>query len=341
MSREWPAGIIRKTPITPTGPYQDGTAPGVWTLDQMNYWLKQNLWPIAGNNFERGLFAGGDNAGYSNVISYITITTTGNSIDFGDLTAPKSNSAGCGSKTTGIFAGGFRYTAGSTYFNVIEFSTFSTLANATDFGDLTVGREKLGSANSNTRGVFIGGQDVSAGSVNVIDYITIASAGNAIDFGDMQTSSFFVAASSSPTRVVFIYSADVGNNIQYLTTATTGNSTNFGTLSQRFYGAASCSSSTRALFAGSVFDVANTINYVTIATTGNGVDFGDLYTGMYYLAACSSSIRGVFGGGQGGSSSNVLQYTTIATAGNTADFGDLIVGDRNLAACSSSNGGVQ
>jgi len=49
MSREWPGGVIRKTPVTPTGPYQDGTAPGVWTLDQMNYWLKQNLWPIAGN----------------------------------------------------------------------------------------------------------------------------------------------------------------------------------------------------------------------------------------------------------------------------------------------------
>ena len=49
MSREWPAGIIRKTPVTPTGPLASGTAPGVWTLDQMNYWLKQGLWPIAGN----------------------------------------------------------------------------------------------------------------------------------------------------------------------------------------------------------------------------------------------------------------------------------------------------
>jgi len=49
MSREWPGGLIRKTPVTPTGPLNSGAAPGVWTLDQMNYWLKQNLWPIAGN----------------------------------------------------------------------------------------------------------------------------------------------------------------------------------------------------------------------------------------------------------------------------------------------------
>ncbi|NCX94319.1 MAG: hypothetical protein EBX40_06565, partial [Gammaproteobacteria bacterium] len=49
MSQQWPGGLIRPTPVTPTGPYQDGTAPGVWTLDQMNYWLKQGLWPIAGN----------------------------------------------------------------------------------------------------------------------------------------------------------------------------------------------------------------------------------------------------------------------------------------------------
>jgi hypothetical protein len=48
MSR-YPGGIIRKTPVTPAGPFQNGTAPGVWTLADAAYWTKQGLWPIAGN----------------------------------------------------------------------------------------------------------------------------------------------------------------------------------------------------------------------------------------------------------------------------------------------------
>ena len=48
MSNRWPAGVIRKTPVTPAGPYQDGAAPGVWTLAEATYWQKQGKWPIAG-----------------------------------------------------------------------------------------------------------------------------------------------------------------------------------------------------------------------------------------------------------------------------------------------------
>ena len=49
MSRKWAGGIVRPTPITPTGPLATGTAPGVWTIDQVAYWLRQGVWPIAGN----------------------------------------------------------------------------------------------------------------------------------------------------------------------------------------------------------------------------------------------------------------------------------------------------
>ena len=49
MSERYPGGIISQTAPTPTGPFQNGTAPGVWTLEQQAYWQKQGLWPIAGN----------------------------------------------------------------------------------------------------------------------------------------------------------------------------------------------------------------------------------------------------------------------------------------------------
>ena len=68
--------------------------------------------------------------------------------------------------------------------NVIEYITIASTGDATDFGDLTVARYRLGAASSSIRGVFAGGNTGSA--VNVIDFITIASTGNATDFGDMQ-----------------------------------------------------------------------------------------------------------------------------------------------------------
>ena len=49
MSDRYPGGLITKTPVVPAGPYQDGAAPGIWTLEQQAYYAAQGLWPIAGN----------------------------------------------------------------------------------------------------------------------------------------------------------------------------------------------------------------------------------------------------------------------------------------------------
>ena len=49
MSNKFPGGLIRKTPVTPAGPFQFGAAPGIWTLAEASYWVKQGLWPTQGN----------------------------------------------------------------------------------------------------------------------------------------------------------------------------------------------------------------------------------------------------------------------------------------------------
>lgn len=56
---KWNAGIIRPVPVAPAGPYETGAAPGVWTLDQVAYWQKQGLWPLAGNtlNYIEDMFS--------------------------------------------------------------------------------------------------------------------------------------------------------------------------------------------------------------------------------------------------------------------------------------------
>ena len=56
MSNRWPGGLIRKTPVTPAGPYEDGAAPGMWSMADAAYWTKQGLWPIAGNSLPLPIF---------------------------------------------------------------------------------------------------------------------------------------------------------------------------------------------------------------------------------------------------------------------------------------------
>jgi hypothetical protein len=48
MSERFPGGIITNNPATPTGPFQSGSAPGIWTLDQQLQYQQQGVWPTAG-----------------------------------------------------------------------------------------------------------------------------------------------------------------------------------------------------------------------------------------------------------------------------------------------------
>jgi len=66
-------------------------------------------------------------------MDYITIQSTGNATDFGDLTDLRSSTGGVSDATRGCFGGGVSS-------NVIDYITILTTGNATDFGDLTVAR---------------------------------------------------------------------------------------------------------------------------------------------------------------------------------------------------------
>ena len=71
----------------------------------------------------------------SNRIDAIEISTTGNSVDFGDLTAVRSNSGGASSPTRGVFVGG---SVTPNAVNTIDYVEIATLGNAVDFGDTDV-----------------------------------------------------------------------------------------------------------------------------------------------------------------------------------------------------------
>ena len=278
-------------------------------------------------NATRGVFGGGS---ATNVMDYITIATTGNATDFGDLSAVNNNNASVSSDTRGVFCGGEII---SSLSNVMEYITISTTGNTTDFGDLTVARRGVSGVSSDTRGVIAGGH--SGSYSNVMDYITIASIGNATDFGDLSFGMFGAGGVSSDTRGVYgggDQSGTLVNVIQYITIASTGNSTDFGDLTVIREGAAGVSSGTRGVFGGgNTGSVSNVIDYITIATARNATDFGDLTVARRNPAGVSSATRGVFGGGSTGSHSDIIDYITIATIGNATDFGDLTVA-RSFAA---------
>jgi len=350
--KNWNAGIIRPVPVAPTGPYQDGAAPGVWTLDQVAYWQKQGLWPIAGNTPPDALFFGGsDNISTLNVIQRISIASTGNATDFGDLSAANIYFGSCSSATRGLTGGGGGYGQGG----LIYYVTIATAGNAQSFGNLTVSRNSLTAFSNSTRGVFAGGAVEGTNSPsNTLDYVTIASVGNATDFGDLTTSGSAnggvrstPAACSSTTRGI-VAGGDMGvagatNVIQYVTIASTGNATDFGDLNAITYEFCGFSSATRGCFAGGNAAGArsNTIQYITIASAGNATDFGDLIVTTSELSGTSNSVRGVIGGGAiTGNVTNVIQYVTIASTGDAIDFGDLFIKSSGLAACSSTHGGL-
>jgi len=136
----------------------------------------------------RGVFGGG--AFYSptydtiNAIEYVTIATTGNSTDFGDLTRKKTSAASCSSSTRGVFGGGYYVVPTFTQIKEIDYITIATTGNALNFGNLIANKVLQTSCSSSTRGVFGGGESPSI--TNVIEYITIASQGtDAQDFGDL------------------------------------------------------------------------------------------------------------------------------------------------------------
>ena len=141
------------------------------------------------NSNTRGCATGGyvEGGSNSNVIDYITMASTGNASDFGDMLSAKYYSAGASSTTRGLMAGG------NSNQNVIQYITIASTGNATDFGDLTVSKNGRAGVCSKSRAVFGGGDT----DTNVMDYVEIATTGNASDFGDLTVARSYLSGLSS------------------------------------------------------------------------------------------------------------------------------------------------
>lgn len=99
----------------------------------------------------RGVFSGGEESPYSsatNRIQYITIASTGNTTDFGDLSDNRSFTDSTSNKTIGIIIAG----KSSTALNSVDKITIASTGNATDFGDVSTNNFERGGATSAAHG---------------------------------------------------------------------------------------------------------------------------------------------------------------------------------------------
>ena len=116
-------------------------------------WYELGTLPYAGG---RGVFAGGYSGSNINTIDYITIATTGNATDYGDLSVNRRMGGCSANMTRVVYAGGYS----STYDDTIDYMTIRTGGTATDFG-ATMPDTKTGGvigAGNDTRGLFAGGE---------------------------------------------------------------------------------------------------------------------------------------------------------------------------------------
>ena len=309
-------------------------ASGVWNLREVYDAVMGGYWPNANN---KAIFAGGFNPGYSSTIENFSMSSSGNSTFFGDLSIGRGEFGAMSNFTRCIFAGGNSVPGDNVA--TMDYVQFATEGNAADFGDLGAATQRSTGVGGNaTRGIIIEGSS----DTNQIQYITPSALGNAIDFGDRTVSGTFVAGVTSPTRTCFggAFTPSVSNIIDFVTIATTGNATDFGDLTSARRAAFGCSSSTRGVFMGGITPSAlSDIQFITIASQGNAIDYGDLLTSNNKEgSATSNSVVGFAGGGN--PAQNIIQNFTIATGGNSVDYGDLIAAVNSQAANSAAHGGL-
>ena len=239
------------------------------------------------------------------MMDYITTASTGNATDFGDLAANSGGSGGmgCSNGTLAFYGAGFDLNEspdGSAYRDVdFSYVTILTTGNSSNAGDLSEGKNWIGSTSGDSRGLISGGYTVSVGGIDVIDYIVFSTSGNSSDFGDLSTGTYDGYAAADATRAVHFFghfvsgSTTTQNMIEYVTVASTGDSSDFGdqpSAGQTSHGAL-CDGTYAETWGGYT---SGSVDYheqryrVTVQSGGNSSDFADLSVPVSSWQSCGT-----------------------------------------------------
>lgn len=278
----------------------------------------------------RGIFVGGSkyisDTSYSlNEIEYVTISMSSDALDFGDLTQKKLYVGFSSNGYTGIICGGKYENAGSySFYNVIEYITFSNKCNGTDVGDLQLGYATSPYHCSNNVLMVVGGGGTPMG-LNMLT-ISFAMFVCSSSFGTLTTNLSNGASCSDGIIGLFCggnCSGGYSNSIEYITYSQLSNAVDFADMLIGSRGMCGCSSDTRGVVHMGTKGALK-IQYVTFATKANAVSFGvfSSYThqGNDYRGACSNNIFGLFAGGSKLAS---IERVIMSVVASISTFGNL------------------
>ena len=221
----------------------------------------------------------------SNNTEYLTIASTGNGTEFGDLlVAGVTKAGGSGNGIRGLYVGGQLPSYSST--DQIQYLTVATTGNTTDAGNLDRAAN-LTIANANVapgRMICQMGNDASGYDNLDFNYTAIMSTDNADDFGDASVSiAMAQPIGLSETRNVWAWGYGGGNhidNMEYHNPSTLGNTTDFGDLQTIASNAAGKhTNGTRGETWGGEHAGSTKVQYITIASTGDATNAGDIPSG--------------------------------------------------------------
>ena len=325
---------------------------------QGEWWVMSTDTPNLGRSVDstpgpRGILAGGYAVPTNTAkTSYINISSTGDSQDFGDLSLAIRYQAGCSSSTRGITFSGYS----NSYQSTITKTTIASTGSHATFGDVLIGSSATGflgqgSFSNQTRALMFSGTTASSGQPPTIRYVTIASEGNTVDFGDMTYNYRYGSVTGSKTRAMPMGgygSSSAQSTINVITMSTTGDAQDFGNLHENMSdGLGTTTNGIRSVVhtrSSGYTDVA--LDLYSPISGGTTISFGNLSFARMFapMNSClSSPTRGVFPGGTvnpGTSTSNVIDYVEFASEGNAVDFGDMHTASGAGSYFSSAHGGL-
>ena len=141
MSNLVPVGALRFNTDTLSLEYYDG-----------NQWVNVTTRsPESETGGTRGVTNGiNENPQWQEHMDFFNISTGGNGTDFGNLSADIFGTGSTASSTRGVVFGGYGGSPHSANSDEIQFVTIASQGNATDFGNLTVGRSNSSVSGSQT-----------------------------------------------------------------------------------------------------------------------------------------------------------------------------------------------
>ncbi|SVA55997.1 uncharacterized protein METZ01_LOCUS108851 [marine metagenome] len=256
---------------------------------------RTKVYVAAASSITHGYCAGGVHGSpqdeKSDMVEKFAFASDGNGIDTTQDLIEASNPTGCNSETYGYTMGG--HTNASNNVDHVWKYAFDSTANATDVGNLTVGRyaNSNSSSSSAAYGYMHGGSaEPSVMQHEVIDKFSFSSDGDAADVGDLTfvTSNPHGASSSTYGHCMGGYSPSaVTNVISRYSFASDGNAVDWGDLTVARHGSSSSSATTHGYCTGGV-STTDVIDKFPYASSSGSTDVGNLVTGGYAQAGHQS-----------------------------------------------------